>query len=131
MALQSGQNQDESEAASTIQSEPEPIFKEDFVTPQELAVKAKTRKQGPDPYIAVGTYSEQQADRILRKAKSLRDGERECFDRFIKEYQDRLFEHCRKNELGLYAEGGCEQTAYQYSLHTRVIEKAINHCVKK
>ena len=124
------ENSDHSDHQPRSEPESKPIFRENFITPQELTLKARSRKNGPDPYIAAGSYTDQQAAKILQKVKSLHGKEQECFDKFIKEYQDRLFEHCQKNELGQYSPGGCEETAYKYSIHTRVLEVAMENCVK-
>jgi hypothetical protein len=100
-----------------------------LITPQELAVKARVKKRSPDPYIPAPQYTGQQAKKILETAKSLQDEDKQCFDQFIKDYQDSLFEHCRANELGDYSEGGCEQVAYKFSIHTGVVEEALKQCI--
>jgi hypothetical protein len=101
-----------------------------LITPQELGVKAKAKKKSPDPYIPAASYTSRQANRILRTAKSLGDDDKQCFDQFITTYQDTLFEHCLANELAEDTEGGCEQMAYQYSIHTAVIEAALKNCIE-
>lgn len=100
-----------------------------LITPQELAIKARARKRSPDPYIPSPQYTGQQAKKIMQTAKSLQGNDKQCFDQFIKNYQNSLFEHCRANELGEYSEGGCEQVAYKFSIHTGVVEEALKQCM--
>lgn len=102
-----------------------------LITPQELAVKARAKKRSPDPYIPAPGYTDKQVKKILQTAKSLQGENKLCFDQFIKNYQDELFEHCQDNELGEDSEGGCEQVAYEYSIHTGVVEEALKRCIEE
>lgn len=99
-----------------------------LITPQELAVKARAKKKSPDPYIPATSYPEKQNRRIIDRAKALQGEAKACFDGFIKQYQDTLYHHCLENDLAGDAEDGCRKSAYQFSIHTRVVEEALKSC---
>lgn len=101
-----------------------------LITPQELAIKARAKKKSPDPYIPAPSYSDRQVEKIMQSVRAQKAEKKECFDRFLKNYQETLFKHCQENNLAENTEGGCERLAYQYSIHIGVVEEALKSCAE-
>ncbi len=102
--------------------------REILTTPFEMEFKGMKKTEGPDPYLPPSFYTAEQRRKIIGDVKALTTPQKNCFNEFIKDYQDTTFKHCQEHDLGRDADGGCEQIAYKYSIHLRVIDEALKNC---
>jgi hypothetical protein len=81
-----------------------------------------------DPTIPLRDYKPGEEARISDTYSTLRGPEKDCAARFIRSYQDSLFAYCEATDGGAGIGGGCPHVAYAWSIHTRVIEAALESC---
>jgi len=65
---------------------------------------------------------------ILAQFNSLQGDQKRCADAYVRAYQQSLLDHCVATDGGKNVGGGCHHVAYAWSIHTRVLELAIEQC---
>ncbi|WP_299599700.1 hypothetical protein [uncultured Microbulbifer sp.] len=80
-----------------------------------------------DPRIPFGDYSDQKNVEIQERVNNLAGSKKKCFDKYLDDYQVRVYRFCEASDLGSSAVGGCEHIAGM-AWHTAVIEVALESC---
>lgn len=92
-----------------------------------LAAQTQPSSETEDPRIPYKEYTEEKSNEILEKFNSLKNEKQICANKFIKDYQNKVFEHCMKEGYAENIGGGCYHVV-GYAIHTAVLEKALNKC---
>ena len=86
---------------------------------------------GPvSPEITPRSYTPAREQEIINQFNALNETQAACANGFIKSYQKALFDHCEATNGGKNIGGGCDHVAYFGSVHTRVLEVALERCTK-
>jgi hypothetical protein len=83
-----------------------------------------------DPTIPQGTYTSEREAEILALFNSMQGKQEQCADAYLRAYQKALFDYCEATGRGKNVGGGCSHAAYAWSIHTRVLELALEQCAK-
>jgi len=81
-----------------------------------------------NPAIPRGTYTAEREAEVLAKFNSMQGEQKRCGEAYIRAYQKSLFDYCVATDGGKNIGGGCGHVAYAWSLHTRVVELALERC---
>jgi hypothetical protein len=81
-----------------------------------------------NPEIPRGTYTAERDAEVLAQYNSMGGKQKRCGEAFVRTYQKALFDYCVVTDGGKNVGGGCHHAAYAWSIHTRVLELALEHC---
>jgi hypothetical protein len=81
----------------------------------------------PDPRIKADDVSNQESEELLSKHNNLTGEAKNCAEEFIKNYQQKVLEHCLLAGYANNIGGGCYHIV-GYSVNTGVVKKALNEC---
>ncbi|WP_237057521.1 hypothetical protein [Microbulbifer sediminum] len=96
-------------------------------TPLALMVFVFPAFGAEDPRIPFGEYSVQENAIIQERVNELAGSKKQCFDKYLDDYQIRVYQYCETSDLKNVAVGGCEHIAGM-AWHTAVIEAALEDC---
>jgi len=81
-----------------------------------------------DPRIPKGSYTSEQEAEVLAQFNAMQGLQKDCGDAYTRAYQESLYKYCVATDGGKNIGGGCDHVAYAWSLHTKVLELAFEHC---
>ena len=81
-----------------------------------------------DPTIPTGNYTPEREDEVRAQFNSMQGDLKQCGYTYIRDYQKSLYEYCTSTDGGKGIGGGCDHVAYAWSIHTRILELAFEHC---
>lgn len=84
----------------------------------------------PDPAIPYRGYTQQEDEAIVDRINAVQGKEKQCHEEFFRRYRQSIFEHCQATGAGLRVGGGCEHIV-GYSIHTGVLERALEQCSER